>query len=118
MPHYYKITQGHGQGAELVMDAEAAFMQGHFERAVLLLERARVRAASCGQENMALCCDFLALRLSLCGQAGEPFAVPPSSSGTMPFCSTCWRASRPITTPCLAAPMPCPRSSGSIVLPP
>ena len=73
MPHYYKITQGHGQGAELVMDAEAAFMQGHFERAVLLLERARVRAASCGQENMALCCDFLALRLSLCGQAGEPF---------------------------------------------
>lgn len=38
-----------------------------------LLERARVRAASCGQENMALCCDFLALRLSLCGQAGEPF---------------------------------------------
>ena len=48
MPHYYKITQGHGQGAELVMDAEAAFMQGHFERAVLLLERARVRAASCG----------------------------------------------------------------------
>ena len=73
MPHYYKITQGHGQGAELVMDAEAAFMQGHFERAVLLLERARVRAASRGQENMALCCDFLALRLSLCGQAGEPF---------------------------------------------
>ena len=48
-------------------------MQGHFERAVLLLERARVRAASRGQENMALCCDFLALRLSLCGQAGEPF---------------------------------------------
>lgn len=37
-------------------------------------------------------------------------AVPPSSSSTMPFCSTCWRASRPITTPCLAAPTPCPRS--------
>ena len=37
-----------------------------------LLEAA-VRAASRGQENMALCCDFLALRLSLCGQAGEPF---------------------------------------------
>lgn len=28
MPHYYKITNGHGQGAERVMDAEALFIQG------------------------------------------------------------------------------------------
>ena len=28
MPHYYKITNGHGQGAELLMDAEAAYLQG------------------------------------------------------------------------------------------
>ncbi len=32
MPHYYRITQGHGQGAELLMNAEAAFMQGNFFR--------------------------------------------------------------------------------------
>lgn len=31
MPHYYRITQGHGQGAELLMNAEAAFMQGNFQ---------------------------------------------------------------------------------------
>ncbi len=72
MPHYYKLTNGHGQGAELVMDAEAAFMQGNFERTRLMLERARARAAAAGQENMDLCCDFLALRLSLCVPLQNP----------------------------------------------
>ena len=28
MPHYYKITNGHGRGAELLMDAEAATCRG------------------------------------------------------------------------------------------
>ena len=65
MPHYYRITNGHGLGAELVMDAEAAFMQGKLREAEIGLERARARIAGSGQENMALCCDFLQLRLSL-----------------------------------------------------
>lgn len=69
MPHYYKITNGHGQGAELLMDAEAAYLQGAWEKAAVLLERARADAA--GQENMTLCCDFLALRLALCGKGKE-----------------------------------------------
>ncbi len=67
MPHYYKITNGHGQGAELVMDAEAALMQGRFADCAIDLERARVRIAQCGQENMDLCCDLLALRMGLFG---------------------------------------------------
>ena len=73
MPHYYKITNGHGRGAELVMDAEAAFMQGSLERAAILMERARSCAGEAGQENMTLCCDFLALRLALCGQVQPPY---------------------------------------------
>lgn len=36
MPYYCALTNGHGQGAEFVMDAEAAYTQGRFERAVLL----------------------------------------------------------------------------------
>lgn len=32
MPHYYKITNGHGQGAERVMDAEAPVYPGVFVR--------------------------------------------------------------------------------------
>ena len=63
MPHYYRITNGHGLGAELVMDAEASFMQGRLREAEIGLERARTAIAGSGQENMALCCDFLELRL-------------------------------------------------------
>ena len=64
MPHYYKITDGHGQGAERIMRAEAAFMQGRFTDAHIELESAYAQIEGNGQENMALCCDFLAWRLS------------------------------------------------------
>ena len=66
MPHYYKITDGHGQGAETIMRAEAAFMQGCFTDAHIELESAYAQIEGNGQINMALCCDFLAWRLSLC----------------------------------------------------
>ncbi len=65
MPHYYKITNGHGQGAEKIMRAEAAFMQGRLTDAHIELESAYAQIEGNGQENMALCCDFLAWRLSL-----------------------------------------------------
>ena len=68
MPHYYKITNGHGLGAELVMDVEAELMQGKLSQAAIGLARARARIAGSGQENMALCCDFLQLRLLLFGK--------------------------------------------------
>ncbi len=66
MPHYYKITDGHGQGAEKIMRAEAAFAQGRFADAQIALESAYAQIEGNGQENMALCCDFLTRRLSLC----------------------------------------------------
>ena len=65
MPHYYRLTRGHGQGAEIIMEAEAAFARGSFADAQVALERAYARIEGNGQMNMALCCDFLALRLSL-----------------------------------------------------
>lgn len=65
MPHYYKITSGHGEGAELLMSAEAAFMQGRLTDARIGLEHAFSRIADNGQRNISLCCDFLDLRLSL-----------------------------------------------------
>ena len=40
MPHYYKITNGHGQGAETIMSAEAHFMRGNFVDAHIALEKA------------------------------------------------------------------------------
>ena len=65
MPHYYKVTGNHGQGAETIMRAEAAFMQGRFTDAYIELEHAYAQIEGNGQVNMALCCDFLARRLSL-----------------------------------------------------
>ena len=66
MPHYYKITNGHGKGAERTMSAEAEFMQGHFVDAQIRLEDAYEHIDGSGQISIALCCDFLAQRLSLC----------------------------------------------------
>lgn len=65
MPHYYKVTNNHGQGAETIMRAEAAYMQGRFTDAHIELERAYAQVKDNGQINMALCCDFLSRRLSL-----------------------------------------------------
>ena len=65
MPHYYKTTGNHGQGAETIMRAEAYHMQGSFTDAHITLEHAYAQIEGNGQANMALCCDFLAWRLSL-----------------------------------------------------
>ena len=74
MPHYYKITDGHGQGAEKIMRAEAAFMQGRFTDAHIELESAYAQIEGNGQVNMALCCDFLAWRLSLCADVEQRYS--------------------------------------------
>ena len=67
MPYYYQVTDGHGMGAERVMEAEVAYGQGRFVDAVIALAQARSAAAAEGQRYMLLCCDFLALRLALTG---------------------------------------------------
>ena len=69
MPHYYKITNGHGQGAEMLMAAEAKYMQGHMVDAQIELEQVYSHIEGNNQENIRLCCDFLALRLALLRQA-------------------------------------------------
>ena len=73
MPYYYKITDGHGRGAESVMAAEAAYNKGNLDDAAIFLEKARTAIGHSKQRNMALCCDFLALRLALCGSEKADF---------------------------------------------
>ena len=65
MPHYYQVTNHHGQGAETIMRAEALFCQGRFTDAHIEVERAYAQVKDNGQINMELCCDFLSRRLSL-----------------------------------------------------
>ena len=90
MPHYYKLTQGHGDGAELVMSGEAAFLQGRFADTSILLERAYARIAENGQENMALCCDFLERRLSLCTDTQERYSFAQKRKELMQSHNTMW----------------------------
>ena len=71
MPHYYQVTNNHGQGAETIMRAEALFCQGCFTDAHIELERAYAQVRGSRQVNMALCCDFLARRLSLFTDIGQ-----------------------------------------------
>lgn len=72
MPHYYQITGGHGMGAQLIMAGEAALARGRLNDGAIALERARAAISGSGQENMALCCDFLEMRLALAaGKAPE-----------------------------------------------
>ena len=72
MPHYCKITDNHGIGADRLMQAEAAFTRGQLDDAMIALERTYAQTDGSGQENIALCCDFLSLRLSLFGQGTPP----------------------------------------------
>ena len=48
------------------MRAEACYLRSRFSDAQILLETAYAQIIGNGQENMALCCDFLAWRLALC----------------------------------------------------
>lgn len=75
IPYYCKITADHGIGADRLMRAEAAFTRGQFGDAMIALERTYAQTDDSGQENIALCGDFLSLRLSLFGQ-GSPRYTP------------------------------------------
>ena len=65
MPFYYKLTDEHGAGAELVMSAEEAFMRGELAAAGVLLAKAEYKAAEKHQNYLLQCCDFIRLRKSL-----------------------------------------------------
>ena len=90
MPHYYRLTNGHGQGAERIMDAEAALLRGRFADAAIFLERARAAIAGNGQENMALCCDFLERRLALCAGTALPESPAQKRAALLAQHDTMW----------------------------
>lgn len=67
MPYYNRITDDQGIGAEYMMEAEVRYCRGEFVDAHIALEKARAAAKSKGQQYILLCCDFLSLRITLCG---------------------------------------------------
>lgn len=71
MPFYYQITDHHGMGAELIMEAEALYHRGEFTDAAIMLKRAKDASRSEHQLYIPLCCEFLAQRLALFGDPDD-----------------------------------------------
>jgi hypothetical protein len=65
MPYYYKLTDGHGTGAEYLMEAEWYFNKGDFENAEIAVHQALYLAGDANQPNMILCALFLKARMAL-----------------------------------------------------
>ena len=65
MPYYYKLTHGHGSGAEYVMLAEWYYNQGDFENAEISVHRALYIAQAKKQGSITVCAMFLQMRLAL-----------------------------------------------------
>jgi LuxR family transcriptional regulator, maltose regulon positive regulatory protein len=65
MPYYYQLTNGHGMGAEYIMEAEWHFNKGDFENAEITAHKALCQASTGLQPNMVICTLFLQVRLTL-----------------------------------------------------
>jgi LuxR family maltose regulon positive regulatory protein len=64
MPRYNSLTNGHGSGAEYVMEAEMHYHRGNFESAAISAYKALYRAQSHQQTSIACCVSFLQIRLA------------------------------------------------------
>lgn len=65
MPYYYRLTNGHGTGAEHLMAAERYFLMGDAENAEIAVHQALYQAEEASQANMLLCAYFLQARMAL-----------------------------------------------------
>lgn len=65
IPHYCRLTAGHGSGAEAVMQAERYYYTGDFQSAEIAAHKALYNAQAQEQTSMALCALFMQLRLAV-----------------------------------------------------
>lgn len=65
MPIYYKLTGGHGSGAEYMMRAEAEFMRGNIDIAETYAYRAMFAAESKKQNSVYQCGLFLLANIAM-----------------------------------------------------
>lgn len=65
LPYYYRLTNGHGRGAEYVMEAERHFNIGEFEDAEISIKKAlSEKPAENLETGIILCIEFLQTRLA------------------------------------------------------
>lgn len=65
MPIYYALTGGHGNGAEIIMRAEAYLMKGELDDAEILCHKAMFTADSKRQNSIYQCGLFLLARIAI-----------------------------------------------------
>lgn len=65
LPYYYQLTNGHGSGAEYIMEAERYFYMGDLENAEISLYKATHKAQSKNEIRIKLCAEFLQMRISI-----------------------------------------------------
>lgn len=65
LPHYSRLTNGHGKGGEFVMEAEWYFNCGDFENAEIVAHKAYYEAAQHGQYEIIICSQLLQMRIAL-----------------------------------------------------
>lgn len=64
MPHFNRLTKGHGSGAEYVMEAESCFNQGDFENAEIAAQKALLKAQSGTDENIVFSAQYFQLLIA------------------------------------------------------
>lgn len=69
---------------------DIAAMSRLHRSAAIFLERARAAIAGNGQENMALCCDFLERRLALCADTASPEPLVQKRAALLAQHDTMW----------------------------
>ena len=65
MPYYYRVSDGHGSGAEHCFEAELYYERGDFIRAEILNRTAISAARKKRQFSIILACEFLNARLAM-----------------------------------------------------
>lgn len=65
MPNYYRLSDGHGKGADALLKAEYLFNKGNIKAAEILCHKALYMAESRNQRSIYICEQLLAARMSV-----------------------------------------------------
>lgn len=63
MPYYYKVSGGHGMGAEYVMEAETFFLRGDMDRSQITVHKALYESSRASQWSILICAVLLQCRI-------------------------------------------------------
>lgn len=65
MPIYCALTDNHGIGADVIMDAELCYARGEFVSAEIALQKARLKTRDNPEFSIRICIEYLSARLAI-----------------------------------------------------